>query len=161
MAEIKLLRVDTRLVHGQICTKWSKVLGINRILVVNDELCADPFMSSIYKMAAPQGVKVDIVSVDAAVEEWNSSELGDGKVLIIVKDVATVYRLYKKTFPIDTVNLGNLVAEANKIQVVNSVFLSTEEFKLLNEMNDNNVTVFAQDLPEKSKTNFTEIKKKF
>lgn len=46
MADINLIRIDTRLIHGQICTEWSKHANVNRIIVANDELCKDEFMAS-------------------------------------------------------------------------------------------------------------------
>lgn len=53
MANIVLCRIDSRLIHGQVVTKWVGQSQANRIAVVSDELDADPFMKNIYLMAAP------------------------------------------------------------------------------------------------------------
>ena len=62
MAEIKLVRVDYRLIHGQVVARWLKVCPVRRIVLVDDVLGSDEFMSDIYKMAVPKGTDVDIVN---------------------------------------------------------------------------------------------------
>ena len=60
MANIVLCRIDSRLIHGQVVTKWVGQSQANRIAVVSDELDADPFMKNIYLMAAPPNIKVEM-----------------------------------------------------------------------------------------------------
>lgn len=57
MAEISLIRVDSRLIHGQVITKWRKIFNITKIVVVDDSLANDEFMIRMYEAAAPAGVK--------------------------------------------------------------------------------------------------------
>ena len=58
MAEISLIRVDSRLIHGQVITKWRKIFNITKIVVIDDSLANDEFMIRMYEAAAPAGVKV-------------------------------------------------------------------------------------------------------
>jgi len=55
MAKISLIRLDSRLIHGQVITKWVKIAKANRIIIVDDELAQDDFMVMIYAAAAPKG----------------------------------------------------------------------------------------------------------
>lgn len=64
MEGIKLVRIDFRLIHGQVITKWSNKISATRIVVVNDALSKDEFMADIYVMAAPPGMTVDVISID-------------------------------------------------------------------------------------------------
>ena len=73
MAEIKLFRIDSRLIHGQIITKWLKVTQADKIVVVDETLAADDFMKEIYVAAVPKGISVDIYDTDGAMEEWERS----------------------------------------------------------------------------------------
>ena len=72
MSKIVLTRVDSRLIHGQVVTKWLQQSGANEILVVSDELEQDEFLQSIYLMAA--GVSVVIKGIESAKEYWESQE---------------------------------------------------------------------------------------
>ncbi len=59
MAEIVLCRIDSRLIHGQVMTKWVNQSQANKIVVVSDELANDEFMLEIYLLSAPAGVKIE------------------------------------------------------------------------------------------------------
>ena len=61
--EIGLIRVDSRLIHGQVITKWLNYSKANVIVVVDDELSKDSFMSEIYTASAPNGIVVEILSI--------------------------------------------------------------------------------------------------
>ena len=82
MAEIKLFRIDSRLIHGQIITKWLKVTQADKIVVVDETLAADGFMREIYMAAVPKGISVDIYDTDEAIKEWGRNQFGDGKALV-------------------------------------------------------------------------------
>lgn len=70
MANIVLCRIDSRLIHGQVVTKWVGQSQANRIAVVSDELDADPFMKNIYLMVAPPNIKVDCFSNQSFAVAW-------------------------------------------------------------------------------------------
>ena len=76
MAEIKLVRVDYRLIHGQVVARWLKVCPVRRIVLVDDVLGNDEFMSDIYKMAVPKGTDVDIVTIDKAKDKIDNDTGG-------------------------------------------------------------------------------------
>lgn len=85
MAELKLVRLDYRLIHGQVVTQWTRVSEANRIVIANDELAADSFMADIYRMAAPRGVRVDVFAVEDACAAWKENTFGEGNVLMLFK----------------------------------------------------------------------------
>lgn len=86
MAEIKLFRIDSRLIHGQIITKWLKVTQADKIVVVDEMLAADDFMKEVYVAAVPKGISVDIYDTDQSnggmgtepVWRWKSASSGQG-----------------------------------------------------------------------------------
>ena len=108
MADIRLVRVDFRLIHGQVITKWFGTTRANQIIIIDDELSKDPFMASIYEMSAPPGAKVTVFSVEKAVEEWNKNQLGDGKLLVLFKNVNKIYSAWELGFPFKEIQIGGL-----------------------------------------------------
>ena len=161
MAEIKLLRIDCRLIHGQVVLKWIKSAGANRIVVVDDALCKDAFMSKFYIQTAPAGVNVCIKSVKDTIAGWNENELGDGKIMFIFKNVDTCYRLFKEGFPMDHVQLGNIPSGPGKISILREVFLTKEEYEKLEEIDQSGARVYIQIVTEYQTFDFETIKKKF
>lgn len=94
MAEIVLCRIDSRLIHGQVMTKWVNQCQANRIVVVSDSLAADEFMLEIYLMSAPAGVKVECLSRADAVKNWNDNEFLNGRVLLLLPDLESMKEVY-------------------------------------------------------------------
>lgn len=82
MADIRLVRVDFRLMHGQVIAAWMNQVDGNAIMIINDQLAGDSFMKNVYKMAAPKGVKVGIFTLEKAMEKIRSEEYTTGKQLI-------------------------------------------------------------------------------
>lgn len=86
MAKIKMVRIDYRMVHGQIVAKWIKFRPVDRLILADDALVDDPFMGDIYKMAVPQK-DVDIVKLT---DIQGALDKADDTVMLIFKDVKSV-----------------------------------------------------------------------
>ena len=68
MQNIVLIRVDDRLVHGQVMTSWLKATNANKIMVVDDDVAADPLMKTVLKGVVPSQIKLGIFSIEKAVD---------------------------------------------------------------------------------------------
>src|SRR5699024_8723043 len=108
MAKIQMVRIDSRLIHGQVITKWLRQTNANRIVIINDALANDDFMKDIYEMAAPSNISVDIYSIDYAANYWKENEMGEGNLFILFKDIKTVYEVIEKGLPINEIQIGGL-----------------------------------------------------
>lgn len=94
MADIVLCRIDSRLIHGQVMTKWVNQSSANKIVVVSDELAADEFMLQIYLLSAPAGVKVECYGIEDTIKHWNEDQFGAGKVLLLLPDLKSMKQVY-------------------------------------------------------------------
>ena len=108
MANIVLCRIDSRLIHGQVVTKWVGQSQANRIAVVSDELDADPFMKNIYLMAAPPNIKVDCYSNQSFAASWKENQLGDGSVLVLFPSLAAIQEAVQLGFDVSAIQVGGL-----------------------------------------------------
>ena len=84
---IALTRVDFRLIHGQVITRWLKQCDINEIVTVDTALSKDEFMQDVFKMAAPKGVRIRILSVEEAVAAQENGEFERNRILVLLKSV--------------------------------------------------------------------------
>lgn len=160
MADIRLVRVDFRLIHGQVITKWFGTTRANQIIIIDDELSKDPFMASIYEMSAPPGAKVTVFSVEKAVEEWNKNQLGDGKLLVLFKNVNQIYSAWELGFPFNEIQIGGLGSAPGRKVVFGPITLNDEDAKKLKQMNDNNVRVYLHQVPEEGSAELIDVLKK-
>ena len=156
MGKLNMVRVDYRLVHGQIVAKWIKFRPVDRLILADDSLVDDPFMGDIYRMAVPDR-EVDIVKlgdVQTAIDRKNDT------VLLIFKDVASAYTVYKNGLQLPELNVGAVQNSAQRKAVVQGVALTVEEYEKLSEMKAEGVNVFLQPIPENDPVSLGSIEKK-
>ena len=156
MGKLNMVRVDYRMVHGQIVAKWIKFRPVDRLILADDSLVDDPFMGYIYRMAVPDR-EVDIVKlgdVQTAIDRKNDT------VLLIFKDVASAYTVYKNGLQLPELNVGAVQNSAQRKAVVQGVALSVEEYEKLSEMKAEGVNVFLQPIPENDPVSLGSIEKK-
>ena len=144
---IKLLRVDERLVHGQVALAWTNSLNADCIFVVNDDVRKDKLRLTTLKMAVPAGVKFVSKSVDDAVEVLNSGKTDKYKMLIVVDSVADALKLAKGTGLVTSVNLGSMKRLEGRRQLTSSVFATDEEIGAIRELLSMGVSVGCQPVP--------------
>ena len=162
MADIVLIRADFRLIHGQVITKWAKQTMANKILIVDDMLAKDSFMSSIYTMSAPPGMEVVIDTVEDVVSKWKADGYGNCRLFILIKDVPTIYTLFKKGFPVKELQSGGLGAAPGRKVVFGPITLDQSDAVKLKEMQDSGIRVYLHQVPDDPSMEFTKIlEKKF
>ena len=156
MGKLNMVRVDYRMVHGQIVAKWIKFRPVDRLILADDSLVDDPFMGDIYRMAVPDR-EVDIVKlgdVQTAIDRKNDT------VLLIFKDVASAYTVYKNGLQLPELNVGAVQNSAQRKAVVQGVALTVEEYEKLSEMKAEGVNEFLQPIPENDPVSLGSIEKK-
>lgn len=151
MADIKLVRIDFRLIHGQVVTQWVGMSGANRVVIVNDELAADEFMADIYRMAAPSGVAVDVMTIDQACASYAADGLGDGKVLVLFKSAGDALAAHKGGFAFDDVQVGGLGGGAGSATACGIAF-KPEDVATLQELAADGVNVHVHVVPTQPDT---------
>lgn len=157
MAKIKMVRVDYRMVHGQIVAKWIKFRPVERLIVADDVLVNDDFMSDIYRMAVPE-CPVDIIKLDDIQKTLDAT---NDSVMLIFKDVAGAYKAFKSGVCLPELNVGAVQNNKERKSVIQGVALSNDEYNMLEEMKETGLEVFLQPIPENDPVGLKSIEKKF
>lgn len=161
MAQVTLARVDHRLIHGQVVTKWLKISLANKIIIIDDFLAQESFMVDVYKMAAPAGVDVEIYSVEKALEEYKKDEFGSGNVFLLFKNVDMAYKAFKAGIDYKILQLGGIPSGAGKKMVFSAVSLDEAEVEKLLEMEKAGFKINLHIVPEEKEMTLAEAVKKF
>ncbi len=150
MAANFLARIDSRLIHGQVVAKWLKTIQANHIIVIDDSLAKDSFMSNIYSMAAPPGCKVTIITVEKALEQWNSDRLGidSNSTIILFKDVKTALAAWQQGLKLPQLQVGGLGAGPDRKTVFKNITLNAKDAAELTLLSSGGVAVIFQTVPE-------------
>jgi mannose/fructose/N-acetylgalactosamine-specific phosphotransferase system component IIB len=144
---IALLRVDDRLVHGQVVEGWLPSLKADLILVASDSAAADPISSALMKMAMPPAVGLLVLGVAAAAEALASPQMAARRALVLVPGPAEALALLKKGVAVDRVNVGGLHFTIGKVQLGRALFLDEKDKDALREIARRGVRLEGRPLP--------------
>ena len=160
---IKLVRLDERLIHGQVATKWSRVLGVNRIVIADDEAAASDVMQKSLMMAAPSSCKVAIVPVDKAISFCNDPRAEALSILIIVSTPENLLKIVSEISGVTKVNVGNYGriaakrgAEARKMYSKN-LYLYDDEASTLREVVGVGAACNLQTIPDDAPADLAKV----
>lgn len=161
MYNIKLVRLDFRLIHGQVIAKWFGQIMGNEIVIIDDDLSQDSFMASIYEMSAPVDSKVHVYSVEDAVKKVEDGTFASGKVLVLFKNIDQVFKAVEKGFKIDELQIGGLGSAPGRINVYGPITLDDHDASLLKKIADQGTNIYLQQVPEEAKMTFSKVLEKF
>lgn len=148
MQNIANIRVDDRLIHGQISVLWLSHLQANRIMVIDDNVVADELLKMLLKVACPSSAKLSILSVSTAVSNLNNSKYVGDRILIVVKEPKTILDIIEKGFNITEVNLGYMGLRENSVALSKQVYCTKQNLKDLQRLMDLGVILYAKAIPD-------------
>lgn len=145
MANIVLGRVDFRLIHGQVVTRWIKLYPAKEIVIVDDILGDDPFMADIYEMSAPQGIKVSIFHSESAKKKIDAM---NRDVFLLTKNIETMEKLVSTGLSFSKLIVGGVPSDEGKKFITNGVYLGEEDITLLKNIDRSGIKTICQATPE-------------
>lgn len=131
---IKLLRVDHRLLHGQVAFSWTQYLGADCILIANDSVVNDELRKTTIKLARPPEIKLVIKNITDSIEALKSGVTDKYKLFIVVESVTDAYRLSKDIPDINHINLGGTKPKDNTQNISKTINITDEEVQYLKEL---------------------------
>lgn len=131
---IKLLRVDDRLLHGQVAFSWVRNLKIHTIVIADDRIVYDEFSKMILGLSKPSGIVLKIMGVQEAVEFLKEESYSSMNVMAIVNSVQNARFILEELEQLDSLNLGALRIHLNAEQVSEEVALDEGEIKICQQI---------------------------
>lgn len=147
---IKVLRVDDRLLHGQVAVSWTKVLGIQTIVITNDSVVNDEFLKMTLGLAKPLDVELKIINVDEGIEFINENYDNKKSVMVIVNNLIDARRIIEAT-KINSLNIGNMRERKGSSRYSFSMALTSEDVDVCKDLLANGVEIEQRMLPSDSK----------
>jgi mannose/fructose/N-acetylgalactosamine-specific phosphotransferase system component IIB len=151
---IVLVRIDDRLIHGQVLEGWVPALGAQEVLVANDVLAEDEIQKMILEAVTPETVRVTINTVDTIADILRKD--GDSLVrrMIILDHPADALRLKRAGVRFDRLNLGNLRSEKGVVRLSRSVIICQPCVDALRQIIHEGVRVYIQSVPFEAPKDF-------
>ena len=143
------MRIDDRLIHGQIVTAWISDSKAEEILVADDMAAEDPTQQMLLKLAVPAKIKLAIVTVEKAAELLKEDQ-SDTKVLLIVRNPKTALDLFERGFTIESVNVGNISNARSTVgrkRLLPYIYVEPEDVENLKAIAEKNIRLDVRAVP--------------
>ncbi|EKK3980172.1 PTS mannose transporter subunit IIAB [Cronobacter sakazakii] len=132
---IGLARIDDRLIHGQVATRWTKETNVSRIIVVSDEVAADNVRKTLLTQVAPPGVTAHVVDVAKMIRVYNNPKYAGERVMLLFTNPTDVERIVEGGVKITSVNIGGMAYRQGKTQVNNAVSVDEKDIEAFKKLN--------------------------
>ncbi|MBQ3422185.1 MAG: PTS sugar transporter subunit IIB [Romboutsia sp.] len=159
--EYVLARIDSRLLHGQVATAWTKTTQPTRIIVVSDGVAKDKLRKQLIQQAAPPGVKAHVVPVDHMIKlAQDDKHFGGQRALLLFENPEDVLRAVEGGVPLKTINVGSMAHSTGKVQPNKVLAFDQKDIDTFKKLKEAGIQFDVRKVPSDSKGNMDEILKK-
>lgn len=155
-----LVRIDDRLIHGQVVENWMKFLKINHVVVVNDFVASDRMQKTLFSMAVPDHAKISILTIAQAKETILNSQFEGDRAMLLLVSPQDVLNLINKGVRIKEVNIGGMHYSPDKKQILKAISVSKQDIQAFQELDKLGVHLEARMVPDDEKIDIMEIIKR-
>lgn len=155
-ANIVNVRIDERLIHGQVAGIWSTSLNTQRIIVINDEAAQDPLQKSSLRMAAPSSMRLSVLTVAEAAKNVQAGKYGAQRIFLLFKNPTDVLRYLEAGGELTTVNVGNMSYKEGTREVTKSIQVTKAEETVFEDIAKRQIKITAQRVPNDPVVDFME-----
>lgn len=155
--DVRLARVDDRLIHGQVTTVWSKRTNVSRIIVIDEEVTKDVMRKALLEQAAPPGIKVHVLGVERFIKIYNNPKYAEDRVLLLFENLETAKEVIEKGVELESLNIGGVSFKNGRTKINNHTSLTKDEANVLKEIGDLGVEIDSRCVASDSKEDLISI----
>jgi mannose/fructose/N-acetylgalactosamine-specific phosphotransferase system component IIB len=142
-----LVRIDDRLIHGQVVLGWARALKPDRIVVSNDRIAKNSWERKFYTSSVPSHIKVSFLELEEMARQLLNNLFKNESVMILFESVKDVHTVVEMGVSLSEINIGGLHYREGAHELLPYVFLTDEDKSYLRDLVKRSVTLLAQDIP--------------
>lgn len=154
------VRIDDRLLHGQVAYSWKSALGYNAIVIASDEAASDEIRKTTIKLCCPDGVKLATRTIADATALLLHPKLEHMKVFVICKNPKDAHDLLLNLKEKPIVNLGGMQKEDDKIPFSKAVYVNYMDIQYLDKIKDMGYQIEVQEVPSTTMYDYEVLRSK-
>ncbi|GAA0471526.1 MULTISPECIES: PTS mannose transporter subunit IIAB [Tatumella] len=154
---IGLARIDDRLIHGQVATRWTKETNVSRIIVVSDEVAADQVRKTLLTQVAPPGVTAHVVDVAKMLRVYNNPKYAGQRVMLLFTNPTDVERLAAGGVKFTSINIGGMAFRQGKTQVTNAVSVDAQDIGAFKKLNSRGIELEVRKVSSDQKVKMMDL----
>lgn len=155
-----LARIDTRLLHGQVATTWTKTTNPNRIIAVSDNVAHDALRKQMIEQAAPPGVRANVTTIDKMIKVDKDPRFGNTRAMLLFETPQDALRAIEGGVSIKELNLGSMAHSEGKVVCTKAVSMGKDDVETFEKLQKLGVKIVVKKVPADSEEDFDEIMKK-
>lgn len=148
--KINLVRIDDRLIHGQVVMAWTKAVAVKRIVVISDKVAADAIRKMLLETVAPPGIKVSVLAVKEGIAKLTDGSFDGQNLMLLFTDPTDVLAVKSGGVAITTVNIGGMSFAQGKKQITKAVSVDEADITAFKELSKLGVSLQIQVVPSDS-----------
>ncbi|QBQ63987.1 PTS mannose transporter subunit IIAB [Actinobacillus indolicus] len=157
---IGLARIDDRLIHGQVATRWTKESRVSRIVVVNDDVAKDSVRSTMLKSVAPPGVTAHVVPVDKMIRVYNNPEYANERMMLLFTNPTDVVRLMEAGVEFKSINIGGMAYRDGKKMITSAVAVDDKDIEAFKALDAKGIELDVRKVSNDSRQYMMDLLKK-
>ncbi len=154
------MRIDDRLLHGQIAYSWKSDLNYDAIVIASNEAASDEIRKAAMKMSTPDGVRLAVRSIEEAAKLVMNPKLDKMKVFLIVANPKDAFLLYETITERPSLNVGGMMKAEGKFSFSPAVFTSNEDIEYLDKIEAMGIEIEVRQVPSESIKKYQNLRKK-
>ena len=158
--KIVFARVDTRLLHGQVATTWTKAANPDRIIVCSDGVASDQLRKTMIIQAAPPGVHVHVVPIKKICEIAKDPRFGNTHAMLLFETPQDALRAIEGGVPVKKLNLGSMAHSVGKVVVTNALAMDQDDVDTLEKIKSKGVEFDIRKVPADKAESYDAVIKK-
>jgi mannose/fructose/N-acetylgalactosamine-specific phosphotransferase system component IIB len=152
-----MVRIDDRLIHGQVVLGWGPVIKPDRILLCSDEVASVEWQRTIYLSAVPVNIKASVLTLKDTISALKNNEFGNERVLLLVDTPQSVVFLVDNQIIIDKVNVGGMHFKPGKNQISPFIFVDNSDIVEFKNLHQRGIYIEGRDVPTRTPVDIAKI----
>lgn len=149
------VRIDFRLIHGQVANLWANAKQVSRFMVVDDQLATDDMQKQVLRMACPAAVKLSVLSLEKASANIQAGKYDAQRLFILAKKPETLLRLIESGVQLPEINVGNM-SSLNEVKRVGlNIGMDEGDIEAFKKLQEKGIHMYAQMVPSDTPSDFT------
>ncbi len=144
------VRIDDRLIHGQVVVGWRNVLKPQRIMLCSDEVATSDWQKTIYMSAVTNDIAASVLTLKETIAVLHSNQVEKERILLLVDTPKSVVDLVDAGVDIHEVNVGGMHFRAGKNQIAPFIFVDEEDIAQFRRLHDKGIKLEGRDVPTRT-----------
>lgn len=149
------VRIDFRLIHGQVANLWANAKQVSRFMVVDDQLATDDMQKQVLRMACPAAVKLSVLPLEKASANIQAGKYDAQRLFILAKKPETLLRLIESGVQLPEINVGNMSSLDEVKRVGLNIGMDEGDIEAFKKLQEKGIHMYAQMVPSDTPSDFT------